>query len=151
MREARGRVILAAVLVALVGGAGGWQSWYSSSLSRQVPGRYTARAFDNQSTVIFRFSPDGAALEETYPAGAAQPKSVVSGRWRMSGRVLVLENGTAATAPVSLLHSFAEQFESPILGDVQSRFRLASADESGLVLDLGGGVTWALSRIAGDP
>ena len=148
MRKPRKWMILLIALVALVGG---WLWWRSLSPARLVPGRYTALAFDNQSTIVFQLSPDGSALEETFPPGAAQPKSAVRGRWRLSGRVFVLENGTAATAPIGLLDSFAERFERPMLGNVRSRFRLVSADESALVLDLGSGVIWTLNRTAGDP
>jgi hypothetical protein len=143
MRQVRNWLTLVAVLVAL---AIGWQAWRSMSLARRIPGRYTAIAFDNQSKVVFQFSSDGLAFEEVYPPGAAQPTSTVRGRWRLSGRVFVLENGTAATAPAGLVDSFIEQFESPSVANERSRFRLVSADESGLMLDLGSGVTWVLSR-----
>ena len=151
MQKTRRRMVLAAGLVALVGGVGGWLYWSAASLARWVPGRYTATALDGLSTVVVRFSPDGAAVEEIYPPGAALPKSTVSGRWRLSGRVFVLEDGPAAAAPVGPLDAFLEQFEGPLLASGLSRFRVVSADESGLVLDLGGGLTWSLSRTAGAP
>jgi hypothetical protein len=150
MRRSRRWAILATVLIVLAGGLGWWEYARYSPLSEQIPGLYTGTALDNQSTIVFRFSPDGVALEEVYSPGAAQPRSVNRSRWRLSGRILVLESGAAASAPVRFLQSLTERFERPILGNVQSRFRVASADESGLALDIGGGVTWVLSRMLGE-
>jgi hypothetical protein len=147
MQNARKWLILAAVLVALVGG---WLVWRAKSWSRRIPGHYTAVGFDSKSKVVFQFSSDGSSLIEIFPPGVAEPKSSVRGRWRLSGKVFILEDGAAATAPVGWLDSFNEQFEKPLLGGERSRFGLVSADETGLVLDLGG-LNWTLKRTADDP
>jgi hypothetical protein len=60
------------------------------------------------------------------------------GRWRLSGRVLIAETGPAALAPVGTIQSFVERFDGPLVGNEVSKFRIVSADEAGLVLDIGG-------------
>jgi hypothetical protein len=148
MRNARTWLILVAVLVVLVGGS---LVWNAKSWSRRIPGRYTAVRFDGETKVVFQFSSDGSSLMEIFAPGAAQPKSTVRGRWRLSGKVFILEVGAAASAPIGWLDSFTEQFEKPLLGGERSRFGLVSADETGLVLDIGRGLTWTLNRTADDP
>src|SRR5262249_10572051 len=107
---------------------------------------YSGVAFDGRSTLVLRLAPDGSSREEVYPPGASRPKSVVIGRWRVSHGLLVLENGGVATTSVGGGDSLKEMFGGPSLGNEVPKFRIVSAEGSGLVLGLEGGATWELSR-----
>lgn len=126
-------------LVLLLAAAGvAWFAWSYWADGGIVPGAYTAD--EGAATVVTRFGPDGAWVQERFPAGATVPAAVASGRWRVAGRVLVLETGAAAAAPVGALDRFAERFREPLLGSEVTRLRVVSADADRVLLDYGNDV-----------
>jgi hypothetical protein len=141
------RWLLALAVLLVVAGAVAWivSAWRGPGRGR-LAGTYAGAAFDSRSTFVLRLAPDGSSQEEVYPPGASRPKSVIRGRWRVSHGLLVLENGGAASTSVGLGQSLGEMFEGPSLGNEVSKFRIVSADDTGLVLGLEGGVTWELAR-----
>ena len=151
MQRTRKWSILAVPLVALLCGLGWWY-WYHSQLPRQIPGHFTAPGMQGGDvTCQFWFSPDGTWHSGLYATNVTLPAVTFSGRWRLSGRMLVLEGGTAATVPVSFFKAFMERYETPIHGHEVSRFRILSANESRLILDPGEGLPWTLTRVSEEP
>jgi hypothetical protein len=135
------------VVVLLLAGAAGWWAYARWTAAREhVPGTYVGTSWDDSETVVVEFLPDGEAHREVYAPGAAQPRLTARGRWRVTGSLLVLEEGPAALAPVGLSDSVAEMFADPLISPDVSRFRLVSADDEGLVLGLGGEAQWVLRR-----
>jgi hypothetical protein len=151
MRTTRRRLVLVAVPLVLLTGVGAWMYWQSWRLERWVPGRYSTERFGDPAPAVLRLRPDGSLLWDVYMFGTERPAIPVRGRWRLSGRVLVLEDGDAAAAPIGLLQPLTERFKRPSFLRDWSRSWVTSADESGLVLDLGDGITWTLTRTVGEP
>jgi hypothetical protein len=110
-----------------------------------VPGTYTATSLDGVGTTVLRLAPDGSAVWEDFPRDASASTVRPASRWRLSGRVLILESGSAAAAPVDFLQSLFERYDTPIMMPEVCKVRVVSADRSGLILDLGG-VRWVLRR-----
>jgi hypothetical protein len=151
MSRTRRRLILIAVPLVLVTSVGGWTYWQSWKVARWIPGRYTGERFGDLSAAVLRLRPDGSLLWHVDMFNHGRYEITVPGRWRLSGRVLVLEDGQAATPPVGLVQALTERFERPMFVRDRSRSWVVSADETGLVLDFEGGITWTLTRTAGEP
>jgi len=150
MRTTRRRLVLIAAPLVLLTGVGAWTYWQSWKVARWVPGRYATDRIGDLAPAVLRLWPDGSLVWDVYMFGTDRPAIPVRGRWRLSGRVLVLEDGDAAAAPVGLLQPFTERLEQLMFVRDRSRSWVTSADESGLVLDPGG-ITWTLTRTHGDP
>lgn len=148
MVKVRKRSLVALAL--LITGVGAVALWwlYSSwaALQGGVVGKYTGSFWGQGPPVLLQFKSDESFVLEEYPPGSTLPGLPIRGRWRMSGRVLILETGAAAHAPVGIARSILEGFDRPLITSERAKVRVVSADKEGLVLDLGG-VNWVLKRV----
>ena len=151
MRRVRKWSILAVPLVPLICGLGWWY-WYHSQSPQHIHGHFAAPGIrGGDMTCQFWFSPDGTWHSGTYAPNATQPAMTFSGRWRLSGQMLVLEDGTAATVTISFFKAFMERYETPIHRHEVSRFRILLANEFRLTLDTGEALPWTLTRVLEEP
>lgn len=129
-----------------------WGYDRATSPRRWLVGAYTSTRLDGEETVTLRLAADGSAVMECRDAvrPAAYLTRVV-GRWRLAGRVLSLETGESALAPVGVAQHLFERFEPPTdtRGRGLLRSRVVSADAGGLTLDLGDR-EWRLERAVPD-
>src|SRR5262245_20169990 len=108
------RWLLASGVLLVIAVAFGWKAYSFAALRERIPGDYTTTCFDGKRSVVMRFAPNGSLWWEVDPPDPTKP--VTLRRWRLCGRVLVLEEGAAASAPVSFIDSFATMFANPLMG-----------------------------------
>lgn len=134
MRKSRSRFLLGAAILAVFGYG---CLWWTSSPSRFIPGTYTGMALDDKTPTVDRFAADGTYSMDWVPPGETRSKTATRGRWRASGRVLVIETGATAATPIGPLQRFTERFSDPIATPEMTRMGIVSADDTKLVLSYG--------------
>jgi hypothetical protein len=141
------RWLLVSAVLLTAAGLGVWL--YDPITRGWVPGVYTAPSLDKERTITLRLAADGTALCESCPTGSVTPTRLKSGRWRLAGRMLILEFESAASVPVGVFQPLWERYDAPLETPEIMRWRLVSADSRGLVLDLGD-VHWVARRVTGE-
>ncbi|OWK38558.1 hypothetical protein [Fimbriiglobus ruber] len=139
MKLTRRRKIWAAALlivtaVVVWAARSGWERWVE--FRGHIPGRY--RAFPAEGTTVFTvIAPDGTWTMDVHTSGTAQPKMAMSGRWRLSGHMLIFLSGAAADESVGPLAFILESLQGPLNDSEVSRIRVVSASAAGLELSYG--------------
>ncbi|QEL16053.1 hypothetical protein [Limnoglobus roseus] len=116
---------LVAVLVVMAGTAALYGYAWWASVARWVPGTYSSTDPDGQRHVV-RYNPDGTL---------SSPSGGTAIRWRVAGRMLILEPVTAE--PPGWIESVRDRFREPLFSNTVTRYRIVTADETGLVLSWG--------------